>query len=41
LGWVFDILGSYTFAYVGALVTSLVAFVVVWVASADSHNTST
>ena len=41
LGWVFDILGSYTFAYIGALVTSLVAFVVVWIASADSHNTST
>ena len=41
LGWVFDILGSYTFAYIGALVTSLVAFVVVWIASTDAHNTST
>ena len=34
IGWIFDVFNSYTFAYIGALITSLVAFVVVWVASA-------
>lgn len=37
MGWIFDLAGSYTFAFIGALVTSLVAFVVVWVAS---HSTT-
>lgn len=41
LGWIFDALGSYTFAYIGALVTSLVALVVVWVASGDSLTAKT
>ena len=33
MGWIFDYAGSYTFAFVCALATSLVAFVVVWMAS--------
>ena len=33
MGWIFDYAGSYTFAFICALATSLVAFVVVWVAS--------
>ena len=35
-GWIFDALNSYTFAYLVALTTSLVAFVVVWFASRDA-----
>jgi cyanate permease len=34
-GWIFDAFESYTFAYIAALITSLVAFVVVWLASTD------
>ena len=33
MGWIFDYAGSYTFAFICALATSLVAFVVVWMAS--------
>ena len=33
MGWIFDYAGSYTFAFICALGTSLVAFVVVWMAS--------
>ncbi|MED5339919.1 MAG: MFS transporter, partial [Pseudomonadota bacterium] len=33
MGWIFDYSGSYTFAFICALATSLVAFVVVWMAS--------
>ena len=35
-GWIFDAFESYMFAYLAALITSLVAFVVVWLASTDS-----
>ena len=33
MGWIFDYAGSYTFAFICALATSSVAFVVVWMAS--------
>ena len=33
MGWIFDYAGSYTFAFICALATSLVAFIVVWMAS--------
>ncbi|MED5348102.1 MAG: MFS transporter [Pseudomonadota bacterium] len=33
MGWIFDYAGSYTFAFICALATSLVAFAVVWMAS--------
>ncbi|MED5582680.1 MAG: MFS transporter [Pseudomonadota bacterium] len=40
MGWIFDYAGSYTFAFICALATSLVAFVVVWMASIGPASSS-